>query len=79
MRGLVVSLLVKRVRSVTPYSLRLGLGAYVLKMRSAVCLAMSSWNSSPRSSTLTRPPIVQNGAWDTPLVLFNIAVTLVSH
>ncbi len=75
--GLVVSLLVKRVRSVTPYSLGLGFGAYVLSAFSGVFGDVKLELITPFKH-FDAAPIIQNGAWDTPLVLFNIAVTLVS-
>ena len=75
--GLVISLLVKRVRSVTPYALGLGFGMYVLSAFSGVFkdvkleLITSFKHIDPAY-------IVQHGAYDTPLLLLNIGVTLVS-
>lgn len=75
--GLVISLLVKRVRSVTPYGLGLGFGAYVLS-------AFSGMLGDVKLEWLTpfkhfdAAAIVKTGAYDTPLVLLNIAVTVIS-
>lgn len=75
--GLVISLLVKRVRSVTPYALGLGFGMYVLSAFSGIFkdvkleLITSFKHIDPAY-------IVQHGAYDTPLLLLNIGVTLVS-
>jgi ABC-2 type transport system permease protein len=75
--GLVISLLVKRVRSVTPYALGLGFGAYVLSAFSGVFGDVKLELITPFKH-LDAAYIVQNGAYDTPLVLLNVAVTLVS-
>lgn len=75
--GLVVSLLVRRVRSVTPYALGLGFGAYVLSAFSGVLGDVKLELVTPfRHFDAAR--IVQNGAYDTPLVLLNVAVSLLS-
>jgi len=75
--GLVVSMLVKRVRSVTPYSLGLGFGAYVLSAFSGILGDVKLELITPFKH-LDPSYIVQHGAFDTPLVLLNVAVTLVS-
>jgi ABC-2 type transport system permease protein len=75
--GLVISLLVKRVRSVTPYSLALGFGAYVLAAFSGVFGDVKLEYITPFKH-LDAAAIVKNGAYDTPLVLLNVAITLVS-
>jgi ABC-2 type transport system permease protein len=75
--GLVVSLLVKRVRSVTPYALGLGFGAYVLSAFSGVLGDVKLEWITPFKH-LDPAAIVQNAAYDTPLVLLNVAVSLVS-
>ncbi len=75
--GLVVSLLVKRVRSVTPYSLGLGFGAYVLSAFSGVFGDVKLELITPFKH-FDAASIIRNGAWDTPLVLLNVGVTLVS-
>ena len=75
--GLVVSLLVKRIRSVTPYSLGLGFGAYVLSAFSGVFGEAKLELITPFKH-FDAAAIVQNQAFDTPLVLLNVAVTLIS-
>jgi ABC-2 type transport system permease protein len=75
--GLVISLLVKRVRSVTPYALGLGFGMYVLSAFSGVFGDVKLEYITPFKH-LDAPYIVKNGAYNTPLVLLNVAVTLVA-
>lgn len=75
--GLVISLLVKRVRSVVPYALGLGFGAYVLSAFSGVFGDIALELITPFKH-LDAAFIVQHGAYDTPLVLLNVAVSLVA-
>jgi ABC-2 type transport system permease protein len=75
--GLVISLLVKRVRSVTPYSLGLGFGMYVLNAFGGVFGDVKLEYVTPFKH-LDPANIVKNAAFDTPLVLLNISVTLVA-
>ena len=75
--GLVISLLVRRVRSVTPYSLGLGFGAYALSAFSGVFGEVALELITPFKH-LDPAYIVRHAAYDTPLVLLNVAVTLVS-
>ncbi len=75
--GLVISLLVKRVRSVTPYALGLAFGAYVLAAFSGVFGDVGLELLTPFKH-LDATYIVQHGAYDTPLVLLNVAVSLVA-
>ena len=75
--GLIVSLLVKRVRNVTPYALGLGFGAYVLSAFSGMLGDVKLELITPFKH-LDAAYIILNGAYDTPLVLLNVAVTLVS-
>ena len=75
--GLAVSLLVKRVRSVTPYALGLGFGMYVLSAFSGIFGDVKLELVTPFKH-LDAPFIVQHGAYDTPLVLLNVAVTMVA-
>ncbi len=75
--GLVISLLVKRVRSVTPYSLGLGFGAYVLAAFSGVFGDVKLEYITPFKH-LDPAYIVANGAYNTPLLLLNISVTIVA-
>jgi ABC-2 type transport system permease protein len=73
--GLVISLLVKRVRSVTPYGLGLGFGAYVLAAFSGLVGEVALELITPFKH-LDAAAIVQRGALDTPLVLLNVGVSL---
>lgn len=75
--GLVVSLLVKRIRSVTPYGLGLGFGAYVLSAFTGVFGQVWLELLTPFKH-LDAAYIVANRAYNTPLVLLNLAVTIVS-
>jgi ABC-2 type transport system permease protein len=73
--GLVISLLVKRVRSVTPYSLALGFGMYVLAAFSGMLGEVKLEYITPFKQ-LDPAYIVKNAAYNTPLLLLNVAVTL---
>lgn len=75
--GLVISLLVKRVRSVTPYALGLAFGMYVLNAFSGVFGTVALELVTPFKH-LDPTNIVQNGAYDVPLVVLNVAVTVVA-
>jgi ABC-2 type transport system permease protein len=75
--GLIVSLLVKRVRSVTPYSLGLAFGMYVLSAFTGMFGTATLEYITPFKH-LDPSYIVQNGAYDTPLVLLNVAVSLIA-
>lgn len=75
--GVLVSLLVRRVRSVTPYALGLGFGAYVLSAFSGILGEVVLELLTPFKH-LDAAAIVKEGAYDLPLVLLNVTVTLVS-
>lgn len=75
--GLVISLLVKKVPSVTPYALGLGFGAYVLSAFSGV-FGKAVFELITPFKHFDAAAIVQNRSLDTPLVLLNVAVSLVS-
>jgi ABC-2 type transport system permease protein len=75
--GLVISLLVKRVRSVTPYSLGLGFGMYVLSAFSSVVGEVKLEYITPFKH-LEPSYIVQQNAYNTPLLVLNIAVSLIA-
>ena len=75
--GLIISLLVKRVRSVTPYALGLGFGMYVLSAFSGMeGVSVLEWITPFKHFDPNY--IVQHGAYDAPLVLLNAAVTVIS-
>jgi ABC-2 type transport system permease protein len=75
--GLVISLLVKRVRSVTPYALGLAFGAYILSAFSGIFGEVKLEYITPFKQ-LDPAYIVQNSAYNTPLVALNVAVTIVA-
>ena len=75
--GLVVSLLVKRVRSVTPYSLGLGFGMYVLSAFGGM-LGDAKLELITPFKHFDPNYIIQHGAYDTPLVLLNVTVIVIS-
>jgi ABC-2 type transport system permease protein len=75
--GLVVSLLVKRVRSVTPYALGLGFGMYVLSAFSGIFGDVKLELITPFKHIDAAFIVVHKG-YDTPLVLLNAAVTLIA-
>jgi ABC-2 type transport system permease protein len=75
--GLVVSLLVKRIRSVTPYAMALGLGMYVLSVFGDM-LGQSALEKITPFKHFDANYIVQHGAWDVPLVLISVAVIVIS-
>jgi len=74
--GLVLSLLVRRVRSVTPYGLGLGFGAYVLSAFTGLLGDVKLELITPFRH-LDAMRIAQEQAYDVPLVLLNVGVSLV--
>lgn len=74
--GLMISLLVKRVRNVTPYSLGLAFGTYVLSAFSGVFGDVKLEYITPFKH-LEVAYIVEHGSFNTPLVLINIGITIV--
>jgi beta-exotoxin I transport system permease protein len=75
--GLVVSLLVKRIRSVTPYAMALGFGMYVLSVFGDL-LGDSTLEKLTPFKHFEPNYILQNGAWDLPLVLISVAVIVIA-
>ena len=75
--GLIISLLVKRVRNVTPYALGLGFGTYVLAAFSGMFGDVALELITPFKH-FDAAYIVKQGAYDTPLVFLNVAVSLVA-
>ncbi len=75
--GLAISLLVKRVRSVTPYALGLAFGMYVLSAFSGIFGDVKLELITPFKH-LDAAAIVQTGAYDMPLVALNVLVSLVA-
>ncbi len=75
--GLLISLLVKRVRNVTPYALGLAFGAYVLSAFSGIFGDVKLEMITPFKH-FDPTAIVQQAALNMPLVLLNVAVMLVA-
>ena len=75
--GLVVSLLVKRIRSVTPYSMALGFGMYVLSVFGDM-LGESALEKITPFKHFDPNYIIQHGAYDVPLVLISVSVIVIS-
>jgi len=74
--GLAVSLIVKRIRNVTPYSLGLGFGTYVLNAFSGIFGDIKLELITPFKH-FDPTYIVNHDAYNTPLVLINVSITLV--
>jgi beta-exotoxin I transport system permease protein len=75
--GLVVSLLVKRIRSVTPYSMALGFGMYVLSVFGDM-LGESTLEKLTPFKHFDPNYIIQHGAYDLPLLLISVSVIVIS-
>jgi len=74
--GLVISLLVKRVRSVTPYTMALVFGLYVLNAFGNM-LGEDTFELLSPFRHFAPAYVATNGAYD-PLILLSVAITLVS-
>jgi ABC-2 type transport system permease protein len=75
--GLVVSLLVKRIRSVTPYAMALGFGMYVLSAFGDL-LGENALEKITPFKHFEANYIIQHGAYDLPLVLVSVTVVVIS-
>ena len=75
--GLMISLLVKRVRSVIPYSMGLAFGMYVLGVFTDL-LGTSFLEFVTPFKHFEPNYILQNGVWDWPLAAISFAVIVVS-
>jgi ABC-2 type transport system permease protein len=75
--GLVVSLLLKRIRSVTPYSMALGFGMYVLSVFGDM-LGESALEKLTPFKHFEPNYILQHKAYDVPLVVISAAVIVIS-
>ncbi len=75
--GLLISLMVKRVRSVTPYGLGLAFGAYILSAFSGIFGEVKLELLTPFKH-LDPAYIVQNAAYNTPLVVVDIVIILLA-
>lgn len=75
--GVVISLLVKRVRSVTPFSMGLVFGLYILNVFGDMIGKKSLEVISPFRH-FNPNYITKNAAWDMPLVSISVAVIIIS-
>ncbi|MFZ5917981.1 MAG: ABC transporter permease subunit [Chloroflexota bacterium] len=75
--GLVISLLVKRIRSVTPYAMALGFGMYVLSVFGDM-LGESTLELLTPFKHFDPGYIIDHGAYDLPLALISVAVIVIS-
>jgi ABC-2 type transport system permease protein len=75
--GLVISLLVKRIRNVTPYAMGLAFGMYLLGAFGDM-LGESALEKITPFKHFDAGAILQNGAFDLPLVLISVAVIVIS-
>jgi ABC-2 type transport system permease protein len=75
--GLVVSLCVKRIRSVTPYAMALGLGMYVLGVFGDM-LGESLLEKITPFKHFEPTRIIEHGTYDVPLVLISLAAIVLS-
>jgi ABC-2 type transport system permease protein len=75
--GLAVSLMVKRIRSVMPYSLGLAFGMYVISAFGDM-LGTSALEKITPFKHFEPNFIISNGRFDLPLVLVSVAVIVVS-
>lgn len=75
--GLVISLLVKRIRSVTPYAMALGFGMYVLSVFGDM-LGESVLELITPFKHFEPGYIIRQGAYDLPLVLISVVVIVIS-
>lgn len=75
--GLAVSLLVKRIRSVMPYSMGLAFGLYALNAFGDL-LGTSILEDISPFKHFEPNFIIQNGRFDLPLALVSVAVTIVA-
>lgn len=75
--GILVSLLMKRVRSVTSVSMALAFGMYVLSAFGGM-LGADTFDLITPFKHFEPNAIVTNAAYDVPLVLISVTVTVVS-
>ncbi|TFG72538.1 MAG: ABC transporter permease, partial [Anaerolineales bacterium] len=75
--GMFISLLVKRVRNVTPFSMALVFGLYILNAFGSM-LGKDTLEIISPFKQFDPNYIVKNAAYDTPLVLLSVAVIVIS-
>jgi len=75
--GLVVSLILKRIRSVTPYGLGLAFAAYIINGFSGILGEVKLEYITPFKH-FDAAYIIAHASYNTPLVILNVAVSLVA-
>lgn len=75
--GMVISLLVKRIRNVTPYSMGLVFGLYILNAFGGMIGKKSLEILSPFQH-FAPSYIIKHAAWDMPLVMISVVIIIVS-
>ena len=75
--GMLISLLVKRVRNVTPYAMALGLGMYILSAFGGM-LGEDKFDIITPFKHFEPNYIINHRAYDTPLVMISVAFIIVS-
>jgi ABC-2 type transport system permease protein len=75
--GMVISLMVKRIRSITPFSMGLVFGLYILNAFGDMIGKKSLEIISPFNH-FTPSYIINHVAWDMPLVMISVVIILVS-
>lgn len=75
--GMVISLLMKRVRSVTPLSMALAFGMYVLSAFGGM-LGEDTFDLITPFKHFEPNFIIKNAAYDTPLVLISVSIIVIS-
>ena len=75
--GMLISLLVKRIRSVTPFSMGLVFGLYILNAFGDMIGEEGMEILSPFKHFAPNA-IIKNSAWDLPLVMISVVVTILA-
>jgi len=75
--GMVISLLVKRIRNVTPFSMGLVFGLYILNAFGSMIGEQSLEIISPFKH-FAPSSIIKNNGWDWPLVLISIVIIIIA-
>ncbi|MCJ7625730.1 MAG: ABC transporter permease subunit [Anaerolineaceae bacterium] len=75
--GMLISLLVKKVRSVTPFSMALAFGMYVLSAFGGM-LGDDKFEIITPFKHFEPNYIIRNSAYDTPLVMISVSVIIIS-
>lgn len=75
--GMLISLLVKRIRSVTPFSMGLVFGLYILNAFGDMIGEKGMEILSPFKH-FAPSAIIKNGAWDLPLVMISVVIIIIA-